>query len=79
MSATRYEQTQIDFECPDVGRSVKIDRTFMIRTARSGEELGRAISRTDCSDKDKCSVATHRGMGTSYDWNKCAYRKVEQS
>ncbi len=69
-----HEYTTLDFSCPVVGRSVKVDRTDVVRVSRSGKHMGRAAVSTDCSDKDHCLVATRQGDGgVAYDWSKCAF------
>jgi hypothetical protein len=79
MTQTQHEYKTLSFNCSAVARVIKIDREYKIRVTRSGEELGRIISKTDCSDKDNCLIATRHGMGTSYDWSKCVFLHPPQA
>ncbi len=77
MSRTKRESTVLPFQCSLVNRQVQIFRDYTILLGGSGEEVARAIAKTSCGDMDKCAVATHHGMSTTYDWSKCAFVKTQ--
>ena len=77
MSRSKKESTVLQFPCSLVDRQVQIFRDYTILLGGSGEEVARAIAKTSCSDMDRCSVATHHGMSTTYDWSKCAFVKTQ--
>ena len=79
MSRSKTESTQIFFACSLAGKDVSIYRDYKVLIGSSGEEVARAISRTDCSNKDNCAVATHLANSTQYDWAKCIFVKATQS
>lgn len=75
MPRSRLEYTSTPYSCPVAGKVVYIDRTWRVLLGNDGSEVTRAPIRTECDNQDKCIVATHNGMSTSYDWSKCAFLK----
>lgn len=73
MSQTQGDSKTLSFSCPAVGRTVRLLRDHKRLVSRTGLEWARVIWKCDCSDKDNCSVATHRGAGVSYDWSQCEF------
>ena len=64
------------FGCPLIGRTVHMHQTYKIVVGQMEEE-SRAVTKTDCSNKDTCPIATRHGAGASYDWSKCAFVKSQ--
>jgi len=56
-----------------VNQDVKIEQTHAIRVSRAGKRLGRTVSETECSHKDRCGIAHEEPTGTVYDWTRCAF------
>jgi hypothetical protein len=79
MSRTRTRYTTTTFACSLVGRTVHIHRTYTILVGQMGEELARAVVKTDCSEMDTCGIATHHDTVTSFDWSKCAFVKSQEA
>jgi hypothetical protein len=73
MSQTPGDGKTLSLSCPAVGRTVRLLRDYKSLVSRTGLEWARVISRCDCSDKDYCLVATHRGSRVSYDWSQCEF------
>ena len=73
MPRSHHEFTTEQFQCPVAGKTVDIDRTWNCLRGNDGAVVARAPIRTSCDNQDRCIVATHNGMSTSYDWSKCAY------
>jgi|JI6StandDraft_1071083.scaffolds.fasta_scaffold146097_2 hypothetical protein len=73
MTHNTQEHTRLDFHCPMVNQDVKIEQTHAIRVSRAGKRLGRTVSETECSHKDRCGIAHEEPTGTVYDWTRCAF------
>lgn len=74
MSKIRVQSTVFSYQCTLVRQQVLISRDYRIAIGRTGEELAHALSKSSCSDMDKCPISTHHGAGISYDWSKCAFK-----
>lgn len=75
MSTTKTEFTKLIYNCQKVFQRVTITYQHKILLGRSGLEMDRATGMCDCSNQEQCpTVATHHGMGISYDWTKCAFK-----
>jgi hypothetical protein len=72
MSRTYPEYTDTRFPCPVARETVTVSQAWRCRRRPDGT-VSRIAIRTACDNQDRCVVATHRAMSTSYDWTRCAF------
>lgn len=73
MSQAASESSRVDFSCSAAGATVTVEREYRVSMTRTGKRLGREVSKTDCSNKDACFIASRDGDVTHYDWSRCLF------